>query len=61
MALTVSNMDQQEDEGRQLTPEELKRQRRRSIALGLFLAFLAIMFFVTTIVRLGGNVANRML
>ena len=61
MAVTVSKMDQQEDEGRQLTPEELQRRRRRSIALGLFLGFLAILFFVTTLVRLGGNVANRII
>lgn len=61
MAVVVSNMDQQDDQARQLTPEELRRRRRRSVALGLFLAFLAILFFVTTLVRLGGNVANRII
>ncbi|MDP9138444.1 MAG: hypothetical protein M3N38_09735 [Pseudomonadota bacterium] len=34
-------------------------RRRRSVALALLLAGLAILFFVTTIVRLGGNVALR--
>jgi len=54
-------MEQHEEEGRKLTPEELRRQKRRSVALALFLGFLAILFFVTTIVRLGGNVANRVI
>jgi hypothetical protein len=61
MAVTVSSMEQHEEEGRKLTPEELRRQKRRSVALALFLGFLAILFFVTTIVRLGGNVANRVI
>ena len=34
-------------------------KRRRSVVLALALAGLAILFFVTTIVRLGGNVALR--
>jgi hypothetical protein len=37
----------------------MARRRRRSIALALILAGLAVLFFVTTIVRLGGNVADR--
>ena len=43
-----------------LTPEEQERRRRgRSIAIALALAAMAVLFFVTTIVRLGGNVADR--
>lgn len=42
-----------------LTPEQLRRQRVRSIAIGLGLAALAVIFFLVTIIRLGGNVANR--
>jgi len=39
---------------------ELERRRRmRSIAIGLALAGLAILFYVATLVRLGGNVLNR--
>ena len=43
-----------------LTPEEQERRRRgRSIAIALALAAMAVLFFITTIVRLGGNVADR--
>lgn len=42
-----------------LTPEEVKRQRARSKALGLVLGALAILFFVVTIAKLGSNVWNR--
>ena len=31
----------------------------RSIAIAWILASLAVLFFIVTIVRLGGNVANR--
>ncbi len=40
-------------------PEDMARRRKRAIALALILAALVILFFVTTIVRLGGNVADR--
>ncbi len=39
--------------------ERKRRQRRRSIAIGWTLAALVILFFIVTIVRLGGNVAMR--
>jgi hypothetical protein len=39
--------------------ERRRRQRMRSIAIGLALAALAVLFYVATIVRLGGNVMNR--
>jgi ferric-dicitrate binding protein FerR (iron transport regulator) len=43
-----------------LQPEEQERRRRsRSIAIALALAAMAALFFITTIVRLGGNVADR--
>jgi hypothetical protein len=42
-----------------LTEEEKRRQRIRSIAIAFALAALAIIFFLVTIVRLGGNVFNR--
>jgi hypothetical protein len=39
--------------------ERQRRQRMRSIAIAWILAALAVLFFIVTIVRLGGNVANR--
>jgi uncharacterized membrane protein len=36
-----------------------KRQRMRSLAIGLALAALVALFYIATIVRLGGNVMNR--
>ena len=40
--------------------EEWQRRRRmRSIAIALALAALVVLFYVATLVRLGGNVLNR--
>ncbi len=39
--------------------EDLRRRRKRSIALALVLAGLVVLFFITTIVRLGGDVVQR--
>ena len=39
--------------------ERKRRQRMRSIAIAWILAALAVLFFIVTIVRLGGNVAER--
>lgn len=36
-----------------------RRRRSRSIAIALALAALVVIFYVATIVRLGGNVFNR--
>ncbi|HZT49978.1 MAG TPA: hypothetical protein VFA64_18535 [Hyphomicrobiaceae bacterium] len=36
-----------------------RRRRSRSIAIALALAALVILFYVATLVRLGGNVFNR--
>ncbi|MGE0006145.1 MAG: hypothetical protein AB7S92_11155 [Parvibaculaceae bacterium] len=41
------------------SPEDMSRRRKRSIVLALVLAGLVVLFFVTTIVRLGGDVALR--
>jgi hypothetical protein len=43
------------------TPEDLARRRRRSIALALVLVAMVVLFFITTIVRLGPGVAERTL
>lgn len=42
-----------------LTEEEKRRRRIRSVAIAWGLVLLAVLFFVVTLVRLGGNVANR--
>ena len=39
--------------------ERQRRQRMRSIAIAWILAALAVLFFIVTIVRLGGDVADR--
>ena len=36
-----------------------RRRKMRSIAIGLALAALVVLFYVATLVRLGGNVLNR--
>lgn len=41
------------------TPEELRRRRARSRALGLLLAGLCIFFFVVTVFKLGPAVLVR--
>lgn len=40
-------------------PEDLARRRKRALAMALVLAALVALFFITTIVRLGGAVAQR--
>lgn len=43
----------------QLSEEQIKRRRMRSIAIAWILAALVAIFFAVTVVRLGGNVMNR--
>ncbi len=50
-----------EVEFRTLSEAEVKARRKRSIAIALILGALVIVFFVTTLVRLGGNVADRVI
>ncbi|GGE14369.1 hypothetical protein GCM10011390_36930 [Aureimonas endophytica] len=37
-----------------LTPAEKAARRRRSVAIGLFLAALVVIFYVVTIAKMGG-------
>jgi hypothetical protein len=39
--------------------ERQRRQRTRSLAIAWILAALVVLFFIVTIVRLGGHVADR--
>jgi hypothetical protein len=41
--------------------ERQRRQRMRSLAIAWILAALVVLFFIVTIVRLGGHVADRAL
>ena len=41
------------------TEEQMKRRRQRNLAIAWTLAAMIALFFVVTIVKLGGNVANR--
>jgi threonine/homoserine/homoserine lactone efflux protein len=41
------------------TPEELRRRRGRSVAIGIALGLLVIMFYAVTIAKLGPQVLNR--
>lgn len=43
----------------QLSDEQIRRRRNRSIAIAWILAVLVAVFFIVTVVRLGGNVADR--
>ena len=45
--------------GIKLTPEQMKRRRARSVAIGLVLLALVVLFYVITIVKLGPGVLNR--
>jgi hypothetical protein len=40
-------------------PSQDEIRRKRSVVLGLVLAAIAVLFFVVTIAKLGGNVLNR--
>ncbi len=39
--------------------ERLRRQRHRSIAIAVGLVLLVVLFYLATIVHMGGNVFNR--
>jgi len=42
-----------------LTDKQVAARRHRSIAIALALGALVLLFYAATIVRMGGNVANR--
>lgn len=50
-----------EETGIRLTPAEQKSRRARNIAIALGLVSLVVIFYVVTLVRLGGNVASRVI
>jgi hypothetical protein len=48
-----------DDDGVILTPEQKRRQRNRSLAIALVLGGLVLLFFVVTMVKIGGNIASH--
>lgn len=49
----------EDGDGIRLTEEQKRRRRMRSIAIGLVLAALVVLFYVVTIVKLGPGVLDR--
>jgi hypothetical protein len=47
------------EDGIRLNDAQRRRRRGRSIAIALTLTALVILFYVVTIVRIGGNIAER--
>ncbi|HMN85714.1 MAG TPA: hypothetical protein PKA74_06975 [Bauldia sp.] len=41
------------------TKEQLARRRSRSVALAVALGALVVLFYLVTIVKIGGNIASR--
>jgi hypothetical protein len=48
-----------DDEGVVLTEEQKRRRRARSLAIALALGSLVVLFYLVTIFKMGGDVANR--
>jgi hypothetical protein len=42
-----------------LSPDAARRQRARSVAIGIALGFLVLLFYAVTIAKLGPQVLNR--
>lgn len=47
------------ENGVRLTEQQRRRRRSRSIAIAVALAAVVAIFYIVTIVKLGGNVAAR--
>ncbi len=47
------------EDGIRLTDEQKRRRRNRSIAIGLALAGLVVLFYVVTIFKMGPGVLDR--
>lgn len=49
------------DDGIRMTEEQKRRQRGRSVAIGLAIAGLVVLFYVVTLVKMGPGVFDRAL
>ena len=52
-------IEQKAENGIVLTDEQKRRRRARSIAIGVTLGALVLLFYLVTIVKLGPGVLNR--
>lgn len=43
----------------ELTDQQKKAQKSRSVALGIVLALLVVLFYVVTIIKIGPGIMNR--
>ena len=43
------------------SPEDMKRRKRRAVIMAIGLAVLVSIFFITTLVRLGSHVADKVM
>ncbi|MCA1244441.1 hypothetical protein LC092_18495 [Stappia stellulata] len=48
-----------DDDGIRLSDDQKRRQRGRSIAIGLALAGLVVLFYVVTLVKMGPGVLDK--
>lgn len=51
--------ERDEDKGVVLTDEQRRRQKARNVAIAVTLAVLVVLFYLVTVFKMGGNVANR--
>ena len=59
--MSADHQDTVPDAGIVLTDEQRRRRRKRSVALGLVLFGLCVLFYVVTVYKLGANVLDRAL
>lgn len=57
--MTVMEQKPEQPQGLVLTEEQKRQRGRRNVAIALSLGALAVLFWLITIFKLGGDVANR--
>ncbi len=55
----MAMIDNPEQPGIVLTPEQRRSRRNRNIAIGIAIAFFVVLFYVVTIAKLGLHVLDR--
>ena len=59
--MTGMGSEQDTSQGIVLTDDQKRKQRRRSVALGLCIAGLVVLFYVITVVKMGPAILSRAL